>query len=181
MNRSTLLLVFVSLLVGVCESTCGAAQDSTTDKRVAVLIERMVKPDTEQKAFSDLEALGCRAPQRSYGGWMTGEVCPIQESLSVTNPQTHSKGFRHYGPQQVVDALAAILNQITAQDFGFIYNGRQTMKGLRLSKGGGISFGRVIWRPMQGWLIGSFIQIIGAFGLNNRLPSSYQLNNIPHS
>jgi hypothetical protein len=31
--------------------------------------------------------------------------------------------MRHYGPEKVVDALAAILNQITGQDFGFIYNG----------------------------------------------------------
>jgi hypothetical protein len=31
--------------------------------------------------------------------------------------------MRHYGPQVVVDALAAILNQVTGQSFGDIYNG----------------------------------------------------------
>lgn len=29
----------------------------------------------------------------------------------------------NYGPEKVVDALAAILNQITGRHFGFIYNG----------------------------------------------------------
>ena len=43
-------------------------------------------------------------------------------SLRNKSPQAF-EGLRHYGPQEVVDALAAILNQITGQDFGFIYNG----------------------------------------------------------
>lgn len=33
------------------------------------------------------------------------------------------EGLRHYGPELMVDAVAAILNQITGADFGFIYNG----------------------------------------------------------
>jgi hypothetical protein len=123
MNRSTLLLVFVSLLVGVCESTCGAAQDSTTDKRVAVLIERMVKPDTEQKAFSDLEALGCRAAPAIIRRMDDRRSLPDPRIPLRNKSPDAFEGLRHYGPQQVVDALAAILNQITAQDFGFIYNG----------------------------------------------------------
>ena len=43
-------------------------------------------------------------------------------SLRNKSPQEF-EGLRHYGPEEVVDALAAILNQITGQHFGFIYNG----------------------------------------------------------
>ena len=43
-------------------------------------------------------------------------------SLRNKSPQAF-EGLRHYGPEKVVDALAAILNQITGQHFGFIYNG----------------------------------------------------------
>lgn len=31
--------------------------------------------------------------------------------------------MRHYGPQKVIDVIAAILNQITGQHWGDIYNG----------------------------------------------------------
>src|SRR4051812_8146272 len=61
MNRSVLLLVSVISLFTVFPARYGAAQDSASDKRVAVLIEQMLKADTEQKAFSDLDALGCAA------------------------------------------------------------------------------------------------------------------------
>lgn len=43
-------------------------------------------------------------------------------SLRNKSPQAF-EAVRHYGPVQVVDALAAILNQLTGQDFGFIYSG----------------------------------------------------------
>lgn len=33
------------------------------------------------------------------------------------------EAVRHYGPVLMVDALAAVLNQITGEHFGFIYNG----------------------------------------------------------
>lgn len=57
-------------------------------------------------------------------------------SLANKSPDAF-EGLRHYGPKQVVDALAAILNQITGQDFGFIYNGgtnaerKETIDGWR--------------------------------------------------
>src|SRR4051812_10166398 len=60
MNRSVLLVfAVISLVVGL--PAYGATQDETTDMRVAVLIERMLKAETEQRAFAELEALGCTA------------------------------------------------------------------------------------------------------------------------
>jgi len=43
-------------------------------------------------------------------------------SLENKSPDAF-EGMRHYGPELMVDALAAVLNQITGEHFGFIYNG----------------------------------------------------------
>lgn len=123
MNRSVLYLLSVISLCTVFPARCGASQDAATDKRVGVLIERMLKANTEQKAFSDLEALGCAAVPAIIGRMDDRRSLPDPRiSLRNKSPQAF-EGIRHYGPQQVVDALAAILNQITGQNFGFIYNG----------------------------------------------------------
>jgi len=45
-------------------------------------------------------------------------------SISLVNKSPHAfEGMRHYGPVRVVDAPAAILDQIAGRHFGFIYNG----------------------------------------------------------
>jgi hypothetical protein len=124
MKRSTFLLI-VSV-ISVCAGfpiRCGASQDAATDKRVAVLIEKITKSDTEQKALADLEALGCAAVPAMIRRMDDRRSVPYpQISLRNKSPQAF-EGIRHFGPRQVVDALAAILNQVTGQDFGFIYNG----------------------------------------------------------
>ena len=123
MRHSAWLLVSVFLFCGWCPTHCDASQDATTDKRVAVLIDRMIKADTEEKAFSQLEALGCAAVPATIRRMDDRRSLPDPRiSLRNKSPQAF-EGIRHYGPQQVVDALAAILNQVTGQDFGFIYNG----------------------------------------------------------
>jgi hypothetical protein len=55
-------------------------------------------------------------------------------SLRNKSPQAF-EALRHYGPVQVVDALAAILNQLTGQDFGFIYNGGTDEERIRTVQG----------------------------------------------
>jgi hypothetical protein len=123
MKHSLFALMFASLLVGACATKCNAVQDKATDKRVAILIERMVKADTEQKAFSDLEALGCAAIPAIIRRMDDRRILP-NPRISLRNKSPDAfEGIRHYGPIEVVDALAAILNQLTARDFGFIYNG----------------------------------------------------------
>ena len=45
-------------------------------------------------------------------------------AISLVNKSPDAfEGMRHYGPELMVDALAAVLNQITGEHFGFIYNG----------------------------------------------------------
>jgi hypothetical protein len=41
------------------------------------------------------------------------------------------EAVRQYGPHQVIDALAAILNQITGVGFEFIYSGRTATDAAR--------------------------------------------------
>src|SRR5436190_16352537 len=92
----------------------GDAQPNTSrvEKRVSVLIEKMLKTSTEQRAFADLEALGCPAVPAIIKRMNDGRELPDHHiSLRNKSPQAF-ESMRHYGPEKVVDALAAILNQI---------------------------------------------------------------------
>ena len=50
---------------------------------------------------------------------------PLAHSqISLVNDSPAAfEGLRHYGPDVLTEALAAVLNQITGEHFGFIYNG----------------------------------------------------------
>jgi hypothetical protein len=83
----------------------------------------MLKADTEEKAFFDLEVLGCAAVPATIQRMDDRRTLP-DPRISLRNKSPRAfEGIRHYGPSQVVDALAAILNQVTGRNFGFIYNG----------------------------------------------------------
>jgi hypothetical protein len=100
-----------------------APQAPDIDKQVGRLVKRMLNRRTEQAAFSDLEALGCSAVPAIVARMDDRRRLP-DPRIALTNKSPDAfEGRRFYGPQQVVDALAAILNQMTGQDFGFIYNG----------------------------------------------------------
>ncbi len=115
----SLLLAFV--LIGI--SGYGQHTSPKIDKRVAVLIERMSAQKTEQQAFTDLESLGCPAVPAIIERMDDRRKLP-DPRISLRNKSPDAfEGLRHYGPEKIVDALAAILNQITGKDFGFISNG----------------------------------------------------------
>ena len=135
MNRSAFLLMFLTLFGFANSAHCATPQGAEIDKRVGVLIEKMLKADTEQKAFADLEALGCAAVPAIIRRMDDRRNLPDPHiSLRNKSPQAF-EGIRHYGPTQVVDALAAILNQLTGQDFGFIYNGATDEERTRTVQG----------------------------------------------
>jgi hypothetical protein len=101
----------------------GGPRVPNVDKQVGRLIEKMLHHRTEQKAFSDLEALGCPAVPAIIARMDDRRSLP-DPSIALRNKSPDAfEARRLYGPQQVVDALAAILNQITGRDFGSIYNG----------------------------------------------------------
>jgi hypothetical protein len=117
--------VLVSLLAGYSAlySICSQATPPTLDERVAELIGQTLNSATEQQAFSDLETLGCPAVPAIIARMDDRQLLPDPRISLRNNWPTAFEGLRHYGPQKVVDALAAILNQLTGQDFGLIYNG----------------------------------------------------------
>lgn len=73
--------------------------------------------------FKKLEELGQEAVPAIIYLMDDFRRLPIQ-SISLECPPGWFEALRHYSPDRVVDALAAILNQITGQSFGtMIYNG----------------------------------------------------------
>lgn len=93
------------------------------DARVAALIEKMVHHESEQQAFKDLEALGCASVPAIIARMDDRRTLPENYIALKNNSPGAFEAIRQYGPEKVVDALAAILNQLTGQHFGFIYNG----------------------------------------------------------
>jgi hypothetical protein len=92
----------VSCPAGVClishrirPANCTAGQQTGTQKRVAILIERMLNAETEEKAFSDFEALGCNLVRATILRMNTGRSLH-EPHLSLLNqcPQTF-EGIGH--------------------------------------------------------------------------------------
>ena len=93
------------------------------DGKVAELLERALVEETEAQAFRKLEELGCPAVPAIVKHLDDRRKLPIAYiRLYNKNPDAFEE-FRQYGPEVLTDALAAILNQLTGQHFGFIYNG----------------------------------------------------------
>lgn len=77
----------------------------------------------QQQIFSALEALGEPAVPAIIAQ-MNNRQPLNSRSISLANHSPDAfEAYRHYGPSLVVDALAAILNQITGENFGNIQNG----------------------------------------------------------
>lgn len=112
-------------------------QEKTIDEQVSALIAKMLNKSTEQQAFHGLEALGCAGVPAMIGQMDDRRTLPDPNiTLSNNYPEAFDER-RSYEPKVVADALAAILSQITGQDFGFIYNGatepqrKKTIQGWR--------------------------------------------------
>jgi len=107
-------------------------------EEVKRLIDATTNKDTQAQAFARIEDLGVRAVPALIM-LMDDRRCLGAKSLSLRNRSpTAFEGFRHYGPETVVDAAAALLNQITRRDFGSIYSGgseqqrQKTINGWRM-------------------------------------------------
>ena len=96
------------------------------DDRVALLINRALgarSQKAQQAAFNEIEKLGCAAVPAIIKRMDDRRPLPVRYiALENKSPQAF-EAIRQYGPEQMVDALAALLNQLTGQDFEFIYNG----------------------------------------------------------
>jgi len=116
----TLLLLFLTRMTAASNQV---VRERPIDKQVTILIGKTLDKKTEHQAFSDLEVLGCAAVPAIIERMDDRRRLPIPW-ISLRNKSPNAfEGKRHYSPQVVVDALAAVLSQITGQGFGFISNG----------------------------------------------------------
>ena len=92
---------------------------------VRALIARLgrVSGNRQQRVFDQLEALG-EAAVPAIIAQMDDRRSLRTQAISLVNHAPDAfEGMRHYGPEQVVDGLDAVLNQITGESFGSIMNG----------------------------------------------------------
>jgi hypothetical protein len=90
------------------------------------IISNMTNRSLELECFERLEEIGEVGVPYIISALNDFRELPIK-NISLRNYSKDAfEGIRHYGPHLVVDALTAILNQITGESFGFIYNGKDT-------------------------------------------------------
>jgi hypothetical protein len=80
----------------------------------------------EHSSFEKLEEMGEIAVPYIILLLDNFKKLPIKSITLRNKSQNAFEGYRHYSPELVIDALTAILNQITGEDFGSIYNGEVT-------------------------------------------------------
>lgn len=91
--------------------------------QVRDLIAGMRDRKAESQAFADLERLGKRAVPSIIRLMDDRHPLPTRHIELENNFPGAFERIRQYTPERVVDALGAILNQITAESFGSICNG----------------------------------------------------------
>jgi hypothetical protein len=89
-------------------------------------VERAVtakSAEEQQSAFDALLQLGCPAVP-ALAQYLSDARHLSFHSLRLRNEARDAfEAYRLYGPETVGDAIAAILNAVTGQHFGFVYNG----------------------------------------------------------
>jgi len=92
-------------------------------KEVKALINSTTKKRKQMQAFEKLEQLGADAVPAIVMLMDDRRDLPVQ-GISLRNKSANAfEAYRHYCPDKVVDALAAILNQITGDSFADIVSG----------------------------------------------------------
>ncbi len=90
---------------------------------VGRLVEEMLDPSKATQAYARLEELGAKAVPAMITHMGDRRELAVKHLQLENKSKDAWEAYRHYGPQVVVDALAAILNQITGESFGNIHNG----------------------------------------------------------
>ncbi|MDR2717889.1 MAG: hypothetical protein LBB89_07495 [Treponema sp.] len=97
------------------------------DKRLYARVNRYINNTTnilfEHGSFKQLEKTGEKGVPYIILLMNNFKTLPVK-SIRLENKSKYAfEAYRHYSPELVIDALTAILNQITGEDFGSIYNG----------------------------------------------------------
>ncbi len=93
------------------------------EQKVKTLIEDMLDARKATIAYKKLEEMDKEAVPAIIQYMNDMRELPVKHiQLENKSPNSWEK-YRHYGPQKVIDVLAAILNQVTGEYFGEIHNG----------------------------------------------------------
>ncbi|MGY0634712.1 hypothetical protein [Luteimonas sp. A478] len=116
----------LALIVLICPTSACVTHrgGDPLEKRVSTLVDETTKSERfAQRAFLELESLGDQVVPHLIGH--LSDVRPLKtRTISLENKARDAfEGVRHYTPETVHDALAAILSQITGQSFVIVYNG----------------------------------------------------------
>ncbi len=99
------------------------AESQPEFRKVRFLIGAMNYRLSETWAFTRLEKMGTGAVPATIMLMDDRRELPLKAiSLENKGPERF-EDFRHYGPEVLADALAAILEQVTGESFGTIHNG----------------------------------------------------------
>jgi len=102
------------------------AINADTNNKIKKIIGGITNRIREQSSFKKLEEYGVAGVPYIILALDDFRELPVKNISLLNKFPDAFEGIRHYGPYLVVDALAAILNQITGENFGFIYNGDDT-------------------------------------------------------
>ena len=106
--------------------------DSKLYQKVSRYITNTTNSSLEHKSFEQLEELGAKGVPYIILLLDNFEKLPIGEISLENKSENAFEYYRHYSPELVIDALDAILNQITGENFGTIVNGEATQE-MRIS------------------------------------------------
>ncbi len=105
------------------------------EQKVKTLIEDMLDARKATMAYKKLEELGQAAVPAIIHNMNDMRDLPVKHVQLENKSSQAWEAIRHYGPQKVIDVLAAILNQITGEFFGEIHNGGTDKERLKAYHG----------------------------------------------
>ncbi len=112
------------LLSGVLMGCAISGVNGELENHISRLVDETTKSaKTQEKALAELGKLGQQAVW-SLIGHLSDNRPLAAPKITLANKASDSfEASRHYSPETVHDAIAAILNQITGESFLFVYNG----------------------------------------------------------
>lgn len=143
--RTCLALLTIGF-VGTNLSLAGGGECADLDLRVKTIIREIGVAEINQGPFEqfegkqarllkELQTLGIEAVPFIVK-YMDDRRLLQFEYLALENRAVNRfEAMRQYSPRLVVDAIAAVLNQVTGENFGFIYNGGEDIARSEVVRG----------------------------------------------
>lgn len=120
--KHTLLQFMVMLAVGAC-ATVPDEGISEAERVTRIIDSAFTSPGAQERAFDELLLLEPGSAPYLVG--LLGDQRQLpRRNITIENPPSVSfERYRTYSPEVAHDAISAILNHITGENFVFVYNG----------------------------------------------------------